>query len=449
MRRLFALTALVLSACAAPAQEILIRDITIVDAARNTLHPHMDVEVQGERITAVRPHRFWRGGSRTVDGQGRYLIPGLWDAHVHMNNLTEPAFPLLITLGITSVRDMGGEPAELASWRRRIEAGELVGPRLKFCGLMLEATDDFPVNRESHRVIRTPQEAREVVAEEAQLGVDCIKVRSVRDEETYRAIFAAAHEHGLPVAGHPPYGFDPVMALSLGPQTYEHIFYPYPFATLPEDQRAAILSAFVDSHVALTPTLVAWAPATTPITALQARYDALTHDAAAAQAISPLLLLSWADGLRYSIEEQRGSPGWVSAVRQAESDAATMAQAGVPVTAGTDLGAPFVAPETALYDELERLVAYMGLTPAQALLAATAQPARLFNQDGSMGAVEPGYVADLVILTADPLQDIANVRSVDTVITRGRVYDAQARAALREQVTAALRQAWAAEDATH
>jgi imidazolonepropionase-like amidohydrolase len=428
--------------CALPAaaDDLLVRNVTIVDAETASLRRGMDVVIDDGRITAVRPHRrsfTWR--RRVIDGRGRYLIPGLWDMHVHLARLGESTFPLLVAMGVTSVRDLGGDPGNLADWRARIERGDLLGPRLRYCGPMLEGPGEYEAN---HEVVTDADAAHAIVARLADEGVDCIKVRSAADEATYRALAEAAHAAGLPLYGHAPFALDPMIGAQLGMQTFEHAFYPYPFETLPTEQKEAILAAFRQSGVALDPTLVAWVPSARAISDLDAELAALADGAAADEFVSPALFEKWRDAMEYHRSEGRGSPGWVRAIRQAGADVGAMFRAGVPVLAGTDLGSPFVHPETAIYEELELLVAHAGLTPAQALVAATSSPARLMGLEGEQGRVEPGMFADLVLINADPLADISAVRQVETVIYRGVAYDRAAREALRQQARDNIRALW-------
>jgi imidazolonepropionase-like amidohydrolase len=304
---------------------------------------------------------------------------------------------------------------------------------------MLEGPGEYEAN---HEVATDADAAHAIVARLADEGVDCIKVRSAADEATYRALAEAAHAAGLPLYGHAPFALDPMIGAQLGMQTFEHAFYPYPFETLPTEQKEAILAAFRQSGVALDPTLVAWVPSARAISDLDAELAALADGAAADEFVSPALFEKWRDAMEYHSSEGRGSPGWVRAIRQAGADVGAMFRAGVPVLAGTDLGSPFVHPETAIYEELELLVAHAGLTPAQALVAATSSPARLMGLEGEQGRVEPGMFADLVLINADPLADISAVRQVETVIYRGVAYDRAAREALRQQARDNIRALW-------
>lgn len=419
------------------AQEALVRDVTIIDPEAGSRRPHTDVYIRNGRIVRVADTGTIRPSHpvRVIDGASRFLMPGLWDAHVHLFNLGEPAFGLLIANGITSVRDMGGDAEQLAAWRRRIDGGQLTGPRLRFCGPMLEGPS--PALPANHWIVAGPAEARATVARLRAAGVDCIKVRTFANRETYLALAEAARASGLPMMGHPPFAFDPVEVAPAGQRTFEHAFYPYPFHSLPDDRRQAILDAFRSSGVVLVPTMVAWAPSARNQQDLRRFMNTLTPDTAARAFISPSLRYNWLDGLGHMAG--RGTRGWANTINQAARDVHTMYDAGIPVLAGTDLGAPFVRPDTGLYEELELLVHQVGLSPAATIAAATSRPARLFHQEHELGLVAEGYLADLVLLDRDPLLDIANIRSVRTVIARGVIYGPRDRARLRAAAVRGIR----------
>lgn len=423
--------------------DVVIRDVTVLDPATGVERAHMTVVVRGDRITRVDPAAEVPAMSGDIDGRGRYLLPGLNDAHAHMVNLTPDAFPLLIALGVTSVRDMGGDPVETAAWRDEIEQGARVGPRIKFCGWMLESPGDvFSVGHPNHVVVDGPAEAQRIVGELAEAGVDCIKMRTVKDMETYVALADAARAAHLPLVGHPPYQLDPVEVARAGQQTFEHAFYPYPFGSLADERRAEIIAALRTSGVRLTPSFVVWAHSMLPPTEVAAEFRSLDANTAPARFISPSLYGNWVEGMEGFEKAPRGSPGWIRAVQQAGRDFAEMHRAGIGVVAGTDLGAPFVDPATALYQELELMVALGGLTPAEAVSAATWDAAALFDQQDRFGSITVGKAADLILLDANPFADIANIRTVNTVIARGVVYGPDDRRRMTDAVIPALARQW-------
>ena len=437
------------------ASQILVRDITLIDAASEKPREHRDVLIEGDRIKSVgESGALHSHNARTVDGRHKFLIPGLWNSHVHISTIDPALLPLYVADGITSVRDMGGNVADLRQWREEITSGKRVGPRIKFCGPMIEGSDKFSgpdtdkYNTANHIVAHNPAEARALVAKIAADGADCIKMRTFADKETYFALANAAKAAELPFVGHPPFGLDPFEALTVVQQTFEHAYYPYPLDQYTPEKREALFSKMRANGVILSPTLITWEPSRLKMDSLKKAFESVTPKTAPARFISPSLQKSWAEGLLFMMD--RGTPGWFKALDKAASETGQMYRAGIPVIPGTDDGAPFLEPVTSLYGEIELLVRKAGLTPYEALVSATSTPTKLFHQEAELGTIEAGKYADLVLLNTDPLMDTSWIAHIDTVIAAGHVYDAAARRRLKESVRKALELEWrsAATEAT-
>jgi hypothetical protein len=219
---------------AASPSEIAIIHITVIDVEAGTIKPNMTVLIRDGRITTVRPsndqERLPASEIRVIDGRGKFIIPGLWDMHVHSDG-DERALRMLTAYGVTGVRDMAGDIAKLAGARRRIRSGELMGPRLVFAGPMLEGppsqADDWTW------IIHSPEEARNAVNRLVELRVDFIKVHDGLARESYLAIAAASKAKGISFVGHVPSSVTPAEASDLGQKSIEHLeFVPKPCHTL-------------------------------------------------------------------------------------------------------------------------------------------------------------------------------------------------------------------------
>jgi imidazolonepropionase-like amidohydrolase len=220
--------------------QLAITHITVLHVRDGSTKSDMTVLILGNRITVV-------GSSKdsplpkqalVVSGQGKFLIPGLWDMHVHTDGDAR-ALRLLLASGITGVRDMGGDVAKLAESRRRIVAGDLLGPRLMFAGPMLKGP---PAEADSDVwVIHSPDEARRAVSFLADLHVDFIKVHDGLARDSFLAIAEAAKARGLTFAGHVPVSMTPLEVSNLGQKSIEHFeFLPKPcLALVDSDSRAA------------------------------------------------------------------------------------------------------------------------------------------------------------------------------------------------------------------
>src|SRR5215469_4406228 len=235
MRRWFnlLLSCLALSAFRAAAispSEIAITHITVIDVGAGAIKPDMTVLIRGDRITAVRPSHKKESlrpkEIQVVDGRGKFLLPGLWDMHVHTDG-EDRMLRLLFANGITGVRDMGGDIAKVAETRRRINSGELVAPRLVFAGPLLKGPSSE--GDEWAWIIHAPEEGRQAVERLVGLHVDFIKVHDGLAREDFLAIATASREKGIPFAGHVPASMTPSEASDLGQKSIEHLeFVPRP-----------------------------------------------------------------------------------------------------------------------------------------------------------------------------------------------------------------------------
>lgn len=439
-----------------------ITPVTVVDVADGSLDPGQTVVVEGDRIVRVghADEVEVPEGARVVDGSGGYLIPGLWDMHIHtVNNRQwiDAFFPLLIANGVTGVRDMWHyrEMAEEAA--AAVAGGDLPGPaRIITPGHLIDGPARIWPNS---LVAYTPDQGVHLVDSLHAAGVPFIKVYSSLTPPTYAAIAARANELGIPFVGHIPAGVQAADASEAGQRSLEHVFgllegcsadedailrafgqamaaamqgaegqtvrgafeerHRRTIETQDEETCRALADLFVENETWLVPTLLAM------------RGDVFLHELAA----------EGDDRLRYFpswVPEAEWAP-WVPPSDQEPSPFAPvlatratwervhdvldmMVDRGVPILAGTDAPNPWTLPGFGIHDELELLVE-AGLTPLQALRAATLNPARFLGRTDALGTVDEGKLADLVLLGANPLEDISNTQQIRAVVADGRLYD--------------------------
>lgn len=367
-----------------------------------------------------------------VEAAGKYLMPGLADMHVHLEYFDDPdLLRLFIANGVTLVRNMDGRPHVL-EWRTQVESGELAGPTIYTAGPIL---DGDPPQRDDNTVVRDAAEARSAVLEQAARGYDFIKVYTNLSEESYRAILETARDEGLPVAGHLPRDVDLRTALGVGQQAIEHLT-DYGEAVESEDSphrgrwhwsRLFFAIPVDPTRIAITARDVARARVWTIPTLVQAEKALVRADtlravlAAKEMAYIPTDVREfWDAGVRRQLERM-DPEDWRIVDRGHENRlrmVAALHEAGAGLLVGTDTPNPFVVPGFSVHEELALFVA-TGLTPAEALAAATREAARFLGRLDELGTVEVGKRADLLLLDADPLEDVANVRRIAGVVVRG------------------------------
>ena len=436
--------AAVLSACskpepppaaAPPEPWLAVTHVTVVDVAAGGLVPGQNVVVRGGRIVAAgdTARVAVPPGATVVDGRGRYLIPGLWDMHVHALFDAEVArtfLPRFVAEGVTGVRDMGGTVEVMRAARFALLAGTLVGPRIVAAGRILDGPQ--PVDPSVSLAVGTPEQARAAVDSLASHGADFIKVYTLLPRAAYFAVLREAARLHLPVAGHVPAEVTTLEAADSGQRSIEHLRDEVePLCKAAADAACGRLLDSLRAHrVWLVPTLVVL------------RTKAILDDSILIQdprlATMPTLVRDAWDALRAG-NQGRPRSYWLAKRTRFYGELALTGAAwkdSVSLLAGTDAGALYTYPGSSLHDELAQLVR-AGLTPAAALRAATLGPAEFLGATDSLGTVAAGKVADLVLLDADPLADIGNTRRIRAVVLRGRLFGREALDALGPGLPAA------------
>ena len=420
---------------AASAPILVIKNITVVDGTNSAPRPNMVIIISDRRILEVRSSRKFRvpRNARVVDGTGKYAIPGLWDMHVHLSEPSE--LTLLLSNGITSVRDMGSDIKKIGAWRDAIASGRMLGPTIKTAGPILESSAELKDLRDrgtpeevlTWRVaVSNPGSAKSVVESLAHRGVDFIKARSYASVETYKAIASESRKVGLMFVGHPPFGLDidPEVVADAGQRTLEHGFFPYQTDKLKPEDRERIKRAYVRNGTVLVPTLIAWEWRQSPLkSAVELQSAGQCQNISAS--IRRKLVSLWSQNLKdrrsespNGQESERTLGVWRSVLETNYRDLAGLRKGGVRIMPGTD-EPPFVCPDGALAEELALFVERLGMTPLEALQSVTSLPADLFGMGDAVGTIVAGKRADIVVLTASPLTNIRNLRLVHAVVVGG------------------------------
>jgi imidazolonepropionase-like amidohydrolase len=450
---------------------IAVTDVSVLDVRTGSASSGITVIVTGNHIMAVGPARSVSipAGARQVDGSGKYLIPGLWDMHVHATfpGLDAIFLQALVANGVTGVREMFSTLAAVDSSRSRIRRGELAGPRIVGSGNLV---DGSPPIWPGSVVVTNADLARRAVDSLAAGGADFIKVYSRLSREAYFAIAEAARVRGIPFAGHVPALVRVSEAAAAGQRSIEHLTGVLSACSSREEellgsvaeavrsprgwdsagtvgrmQTEGLLASFDPARCeALGRELAGrgvWMVPTLVVLHSIAHLDDTTLRSDPRLRYVPAGFRSGWDPSRDFRFRSRTARDWAVAkeayARQLEI-VTLLHRAGVRFLAGTDLANPFVYPGFSLHDELVGLVE-LGFTPLQALQSATLHPAEFLGVADSVGRVAPGMVADLVLLDGHPLADVRNVGKIAAVIADGRLIDRSARDALLARVEALAR----------
>lgn len=417
---------------------LAILHVTVIDLFGGPPKMDQTVIVRGGQIVRMgnSGHIAVPSGAERIEAHGKYLLPGFWDAHVHLENSGDYALTLLIANGVTGVRDMAGDLKTVRDWRRQIVAGERIGPRIQVSGPALESAsfldmlpkvdEMFGLHLSSEILptrigIRNPEDARNAVDRLVEMGADFVKFRTIASREIFLAISDESKKRGISLAGHEPDAVSLAEASSRGLQSIEHL----PFLSLgkiSDAARMATFETFARKGTRIDPTLVATLAyrGTPDAEILKIITDKSNSIDTRRRYVSPKLLEFWRAQM---VVKQIESPmDWSALINQGYQDLRAMRKAGVHFLAGTDVGAPLIYPGFSLHNELALLVEQGGLTATEALRTAIIEPVLLLGLQRQFGTVEPGKVADLLILDGDPTEDIHNTERIFAVIVGGRLF---------------------------
>jgi imidazolonepropionase-like amidohydrolase len=434
-------------------------DVNVVDVRRGSILPRQSVIVRDQRIVSI-------GGAvpaqaRQIDGRGKYLLPGLWDMHFHtlMGTTTgvdalklavESYFPLLLAHGVTGVRDMGSMLEPIIALRDEIARGAVVGPRLIVAGASLTGPSPFGGGSAHTITVRNEEEARAAVARLQDAGVDFIKVHDFLGRAITLTIAGEARRRSMPVAGHQRPALDPADAAEAGQISIDHVPPELVAYLAPDggDRATAFYQAWFRGGMKsyLQGLADLWESRSTEMTAsmmrrlrdagamivptIGLRLDPVDHGELQPASVNPCsaIIAEW-NAIAVSERER---------VRRATAELLQAAHRnGIPILPGSDGPGGCLAPGLALHDELVRITE-AGIPTRDVLRGATLDAARLAGAHDS-GAVEEGNAADLVLLAANPLDEIRNVAKIEGVMHRGRWLSRQTLDAMIDGVRAGRR----------
>lgn len=418
---------------------VVVQGGTLIDVRTGNQVADSLIVVEGDRIKQVgrASDNVVPPEAEVIDAHGKWIIPGLMDTHAHITGAKNLPLELYLANGVTTIRDPGGHLTLLRLTRQEIDSGKRRGPRLFFSGSVLDGNP--PLWPDLSIIVDTQEQAESAVNFLIDQGVDSVKVYNSITEPVLEAIVRTAHRRGIPVIGHVPRSMTMTRAVELGMDGLEHIrvtgrellpleeankidFLPFVQREallwqrfdLDADKMKSLISFLVERKIFLGPTLTVDELSSLALYEEQAKdpnnrfmpRDFINESETAPDVfrLPPELKDAAAEGFRKRLQFI-GMCG----------------RAGVQIIAGTDgVGTGTLLPGFGLQHELE-LLAQAGLTPIQVIQAATINAARALKKDEELGSLEAGKLADLVILSSNPLLDIRNTSKIDSVMVGGRL----------------------------
>ena len=416
---------------------VVIRGCALFDPDRGEMLPDRTIVIRGESIAAVLAASEAAdvpSGAIEIDGRGKYALPGLIDAHVHLVHVLDYAqvtgdevLPLYLAAGVTSVRSTGDEIVAASLVARWGAAHPESSPRIFTCSPLLDG--DPPIHRGAGRAVTDPQAVPALLDEVQRWNVTTLKIYAGTRREVGRAIINEAHRRGLTVTGHLG-NYSAQDAVADGIDCLEHISSVFDFVIpadvsgkpghrgtldLENDRCRELIAVLARRKTYVDPTL-------TVFRNMLLLPDVPEVSGHSDNALAPQRLREfWPVYLARNGCPQGGSLEDRRRVFAKYLElTGKLYRAGVPLLVGTDAPEPQVTPGFALHQELELLVE-AGLPPAAALRAATVNNAAALGQEQRLGSIAPGKLADLLLLTANPLEDIRHTRRIEKVIRGGKV----------------------------
>jgi imidazolonepropionase-like amidohydrolase len=435
---------------------LVITNANVVDVAAGKIIPHQLLAISGETVKAVDDTKAIAKykAEKYYDAAGKYVMPGLWDMHIHLRGgdttieANKALLPLFLAYGVTTVRECGGDiTPSVLEWRKQTASGELAGPRIFTAGPKLDGPNavwagSIPVTN--------PAQVTNALDSLQKLHVDFVKIYDSKiSGDAYLEIVRQAKQRGMKVTGHMPFTVELKEAASLGMDGSEHLYYIFKACSSKEDSitqvirerehsdrpiglfgalpalynsfdsaKAAQLFKFLAAkHFNITPTLY--------ISKTLASIKTTDHTRdSLAKYIDPTIIATYQGRIRsarrQSDEGTRFTEKYEALVM---SLVPKMYAAGVNIVAGSDCGAfnSYVYPGESIHGEIKLMVT-AGLTPAQALKTSVINGSKFFGVESQFGSLKPGKCSDLIVLDQNPLENIAAIDNLNAVLSHGKLY---------------------------
>ncbi len=438
--------------------ELVITNVNVVDVKSGAINFGMDVAIKADSIISITKNKTFNFNSiQTIVGSEQYLIPGLWDMHTHTSLNFKDYLPMLIANGVTGIREMQDNSGAMAEFLKEEKADSLLIPEIVTSGALV---DGYPSNRANSDVARTPEEGREIVRKQKSAGVDFIKVYSKLDRDVYLAIADECKKLDIQFSGHIPRTVTLEDAVTAGQRSIEHFSDILEYTSSKKDyldsiehgiikndirqkysmsQREFLVETFVENKTKDLNKLIGdsktWI---CPSSVTNRMYSYINDSSFSNDPRVYYLPPAWGSDFEISRhsyfktlskEDFQKERNWyhlgLSVMNKMPHNR---------FLAGTDIGMMYIFPGFSLHDELQIFVEGAGFTPLEAIQTATINPAIFLGIEQKIGTVEEGKLANLVLLSSDPLQDINNTRKINGVFLRGKYHNGDSLRARIEKI---------------
>ncbi len=420
--------------------DVWVEQVKVIEVETGEVRENQYVGIKEDLITYVgEKKKAVSDSTHVIDGEGRFLIPGLWDMHVHYNWNALVSTRLLLANGITGVREMWGVMGIINNMRDLAARGEMLLPEIYSAGAIIDGPK--PIWQGS-AAVGSPEEGKDVVRQQVKGGVDFIKVYNLLSKDTYKAIAEEANVQGIPFAGHVPDEVTLYEAIALGQQSVEHMIQVLDMCTNDPDR----LKELTDSTSRYDPSRIRYlvnsfneerfdslanvlaesntwmCPTLTVLRAIGRLNDSLFMRDDRLKYLPDFMTRSWnpREDFRFSLAGEEYYRAMRETYELHIGLVGKLHDAGVKLLAGTDFPNPYCYPGFSLHDELELMVE-AGLSPLAALQTATLNPALFMGKEELFGTVAEGKVANLLLLRGNPLERIQYSREIESVILRGQI----------------------------